>query len=184
MHVLNIVFDSSWGFDIAAACNSAWITFSYSVHPLYCCTCRSVIQLLKKATYSIRKVWMWSHANERLSTTHQHRSRRRRNWTLQLILAHSKQFHSSNWTVWWWNMWSPAWVHWFKALLALDLHNMTDPTVKEAVLAAISHPLYKLKWIPPDRRDEFNQYFVDSVVRYIRDHYFCLHWLVTSTVAM
>ena len=72
----------------------------------------------------------------------------------------------------------------FKALLALDLHNMTDPTVKEAVLAAISHPLYKLKWIPPDRRDEFNQYFVDSVVRYIRDHYFCLHWLVTSTVAM
>lgn len=72
----------------------------------------------------------------------------------------------------------------FKALLALDLHNMTDPTVKEAVLAAISHPQYKLKWIPPDRRDEFNQYFVDSVVRYIRDHYFCLHWLVTSTVAM
>ena len=60
----------------------------------------------------------------------------------------------------------------FKALLAMDLKDMADPTVKDAVLAAISHPHYKLKWVPPDRRDEFSQYFVDSVVRYVTHNIF------------
>lgn len=58
----------------------------------------------------------------------------------------------------------------FKDLLALDLQNTCDPLVKEAVLAAISHPLYKLKWVPPERRDEFSQYFVDGISRLVPVH--------------
>jgi hypothetical protein len=45
----------------------------------------------------------------------------------------------------------------FKDLLGLDL---SDAVVKEAVL-----PQFKLKWVPPERRVEVTQCFVDAVVR-------------------
>jgi hypothetical protein len=50
----------------------------------------------------------------------------------------------------------------FGNLLAMDL---SDMTAKESVLAAICHPHYKLKWVPPEKREEFSQFFVDTVVR-------------------
>ena len=53
----------------------------------------------------------------------------------------------------------------FKNLLDMDLNDTADPTVREAVLAAICLPQYKLKWVPPARREEFSQHFVETVVR-------------------
>jgi len=34
---------------------------------------------------------------------------------------------------------------------------MSDPTVKEAVCAAVSNLQYKLKWVPPERRDDVDE---------------------------
>ena len=33
---------------------------------------------------------------------------------------------------------------------------------KDAILAAVSHPTYKLKWVPPDNRSEVSQAFVEA----------------------
>lgn len=43
--------------------------------------------------------------------------------------------------------------------------DIADVTVKEAILAAVSHPQYKMKWLSPDQRDSMAQLFVDSCVR-------------------
>ena len=43
--------------------------------------------------------------------------------------------------------------------------SMTEPEAKEAVMAAVSHPEYKLKWVPPNKRDEVCSAFVDVVHR-------------------
>lgn len=42
---------------------------------------------------------------------------------------------------------------------------MSDVIVREAVLAAVAHPQYKLKWLPPDKRDNVTQLFLNSVIR-------------------
>jgi len=34
---------------------------------------------------------------------------------------------------------------------------------KDAILAAVFHPAYKLKWVPPDNRCEVSQAFVEAV---------------------
>ena len=34
---------------------------------------------------------------------------------------------------------------------------------KEAIVAAVSHRTYKLKWMPPDNRSEVSQAFVEAV---------------------
>ena len=34
---------------------------------------------------------------------------------------------------------------------------------KDAILAAVSHPTYKMKWVPPDNRSEVSQAFVEAV---------------------
>ena len=47
-------------------------------------------------------------------------------------------------------------------MFSLDL---TAPEAKDAVVAAVSHPQYKLKWVPPNKRDEITSVFVDVVDR-------------------
>ena len=42
---------------------------------------------------------------------------------------------------------------------------ISDVIVREAVLAAVAHPQYKLKWLPPDKRDNVTQLFLNSVIR-------------------
>ena len=42
---------------------------------------------------------------------------------------------------------------------------MSDIIVKEAVLSAVVHPQYKLKWLVPDKRDNVTQLFLNSVIR-------------------
>ena len=42
---------------------------------------------------------------------------------------------------------------------------MSDVIVREAVFAAVAHPQYKLKWLPPDKRDNVTQLFLNSVIR-------------------
>ena len=41
----------------------------------------------------------------------------------------------------------------------LDLH----PTAKEAIIAAVAHPQFKLRWVPPSRKDEISSMFVAAV---------------------
>ena len=36
---------------------------------------------------------------------------------------------------------------------------------KDAILVEVSHPQFKLKWVPTERRDEVSQVFADAVVR-------------------
>jgi hypothetical protein len=36
---------------------------------------------------------------------------------------------------------------------------------KDAIFAGVSHPQFKLKWVPPEWRDEMSQVFADAVVR-------------------
>lgn len=43
--------------------------------------------------------------------------------------------------------------------------NVTDTNVKEAVLAAVSHPGYKLKWVEPTSREHITQQFVSAATR-------------------
>ena len=45
-------------------------------------------------------------------------------------------------------------------MFSLDL---SAPEAKDAVMAAVSHPQYKLKWVPPNKRDEMTCAFVDVV---------------------
>jgi len=47
-------------------------------------------------------------------------------------------------------------------MFSLDL---SAPEAKDAVMAAVSHPQYKLKWVPPNKRDEMTCAFVDVVDR-------------------
>ena len=37
------------------------------------------------------------------------------------------------------------------------------PEAKDVILAAVSHPTYKLKWVPPDNRSEVSQAFLEAV---------------------
>jgi len=43
--------------------------------------------------------------------------------------------------------------------------DLTEPEAKDAIMAAVSHPQYKLKWVPPNKRDEVTSSFVDVVDR-------------------
>ena len=47
-------------------------------------------------------------------------------------------------------------------MFSLDL---TEPEAKDAIMAAMSHPQYNLKWVLPNKRDEVTSAFVDVVVR-------------------
>jgi len=42
-------------------------------------------------------------------------------------------------------------------------YDFSVPEAKDAILAAVSHPQYKLKWVPPDNRNEVSQAFVEAV---------------------
>ena len=42
-------------------------------------------------------------------------------------------------------------------------YNFSVPEAKGAILALVSHPTYKLKWVPPDNRSEVSQAFVEAV---------------------
>ena len=42
-------------------------------------------------------------------------------------------------------------------------YDFSVPEAKDAILAAVSHPIYKLKWVPPDNRSEVSQAFVEAV---------------------
>jgi len=42
-------------------------------------------------------------------------------------------------------------------------NHFSVPEAKDAILAAVSHPRYKLKWVPPDNRNEVSQAFVEAV---------------------
>ena len=44
-------------------------------------------------------------------------------------------------------------------------YDFSVPEAKDAILAAVSHPTYKLKWVPPDNRSrsEVSQAFVEAV---------------------
>ena len=44
-------------------------------------------------------------------------------------------------------------------------YNFSVPEAKDAILALVSHPTYKLKWVPPDNRSEVSQAFVEAVAR-------------------
>jgi len=50
----------------------------------------------------------------------------------------------------------------FRSFLDLDV---SDVAVKQAILAAVAHPAYKLKWVTPEKRDAVTQLFLDAVVR-------------------
>ena len=55
----------------------------------------------------------------------------------------------------------------FHSFLDLDV---SDVPVKHAILAAITHPAYKLKWVTPEKCDGVTQLFLDAVVRYTELH--------------
>jgi len=40
---------------------------------------------------------------------------------------------------------------------------LSVPEAKDAILAAVSHPTYKLKWVPPDNCSEVSRAFVEAV---------------------
>jgi len=42
-------------------------------------------------------------------------------------------------------------------------YDLSVPEAKDAILAAVSHPVHILKWLPPDNRDEVSQAFVEAV---------------------
>jgi len=42
-------------------------------------------------------------------------------------------------------------------------YDYSVPEAKDVILAAVSHPTYKLKWVPPDNRSEVSQAFVEAV---------------------
>jgi len=42
-------------------------------------------------------------------------------------------------------------------------YDFSVPEAKDAILAAVSHPTYKLKFVPPDNRSEVSQAFVEAV---------------------
>ena len=50
----------------------------------------------------------------------------------------------------------------FENFWTLDI---SDVNVKEAIIAAVSHPQYKMKWLSPDKRDNIKQLFVNSCAR-------------------
>ena len=52
----------------------------------------------------------------------------------------------------------------FHSFLDLDVSDSHVP-VKHAILAAITHPAYKLKWVTPEKRDGVTQLFLHAVVR-------------------
>jgi hypothetical protein len=43
--------------------------------------------------------------------------------------------------------------------------NVTEPSVREAVLAAVSHPAYKMKWVSPNERESVTQLLVSAATR-------------------
>jgi hypothetical protein len=43
--------------------------------------------------------------------------------------------------------------------------DLSVPEAKDAIFARVSHTQFKLKWVPPERRDEMSQVFADAVVR-------------------
>jgi len=42
-------------------------------------------------------------------------------------------------------------------------YDYSVPEAKDVILAAVSHPTYKLKWVPPDNRSEVSEAFVEAV---------------------
>jgi len=42
-------------------------------------------------------------------------------------------------------------------------YDFSVPEAKDAIFAEVSHPTYKLKWVPPDNRSEVSQAFVEAV---------------------
>ena len=42
-------------------------------------------------------------------------------------------------------------------------YDFSVPEAKDAILAAVSHPTYKLKWVPPDNHSDVSQSFVEAV---------------------
>ena len=50
----------------------------------------------------------------------------------------------------------------FNSMFNLDT---SVPETKNAILAAVSHPQYKLKWVPPEKRDDITLVFVEAVDR-------------------
>jgi len=42
-------------------------------------------------------------------------------------------------------------------------YDFSVPEAKDAILAAVSHPTYKLKWVPPDNRSEVSQVFLEAI---------------------
>ena len=50
----------------------------------------------------------------------------------------------------------------FASIFSLDT---SVPETKNAILAAVAHPHYKLKWVPPEKREDITLAFVDATDR-------------------
>jgi hypothetical protein len=44
-----------------------------------------------------------------------------------------------------------------------SLLELQMPIAKTAIIAAVSHPHYKLRWVPPDQRETVRAAFIQSV---------------------